>query len=262
MNPMPSLAELEQAFAEALYAPIGAMPPFGVAGAAPASERMDIYRRAVFANYGKALAATYPTVQRILGEAVFAAIVDDYVRAQPSVSGDLNDYGATFGAFLAGHPSAAALPHLPDLARLEWAIDEVNRAADGAVDPERVLEALAAVPPEQLPGLGLRITARCRLVASAYPILRVWQAGAPGPAEGHRSAMNGPGDTLAVRRDHDGIVVERLAAGDFAWLAALAAGATLAGAIDVAQKADTAFDLGRALHAQIGNGAIAAIVGR
>ena len=71
--------------------------------------------------------------------------------------------------FLAQHPSTAALPYLPDVARLEWAIDEVNRAADGATDPSSVLEALAAVAPERLPGLTLRLAPRCRLDRIALP---------------------------------------------------------------------------------------------
>src|SRR6516225_2835516 len=117
---MSSLAELQQRFADALYAPEGTMPRFGVAGAAPAPERMDIYRRAIFANYRKAMAATYPTVQRLVGDAIFASTVEAYVRAHPSASGDLNDYGDTFAGFLAQHPQIAAVHYLPDLARLEW----------------------------------------------------------------------------------------------------------------------------------------------
>ena len=251
---MSSLAELQRRFADALYAPEGAIPTFSVAGTTPAAERMDIYRRAIFANYRKALAATYPTVQRIVGDAVFAAAVDAYVRAHPSTSGDLNDYGDTFGEFLAQHPAAEAMPHLCDIARLEWAIDEVNRAADGTLDPTRVLEALAAVAPERLPDIRLRLAARCRLVASDYPVFRIWQAAQGQRRDGDLCApADVPRETLAVRRDPEGIVVERLPAGDFAWLAALAEGATLGSAIDAAQKADPAFDLGRTLHAQIGN---------
>ena len=256
---MSSLVELQRRFADALYAPEGAIPPFDVAGTAPAAERMDIYRRAIFANYRKALAATYPTVQRIVGDAVFATAVDAYVRAHPSTGGDLNDYGDTFGAFLARLPAASSLPFLRDVARLEWAIDEVNRAADDTLDARAVLNALAAVAPERLPEIRVRISARCRLVASDYPIFDIWQAAAPGHDLGPGMPSGVAGDTLAVRRDVDGIVVERLAAGDFAWLAALGEGATLASAIDAAQKADPAFDLGRTLHAQIGNGTITAI---
>ena len=135
--PCASLAELQQRFARSLNAPEGAAPEFDVAGAAPPSERMDIYRRAVCANYRKALGATYPVVRGSSANRRSADAVDAFVRAHPSASGDLNDYGDAFGTFLAQHPSTTALPYLPDVARLEWAIDEVNRAADGASRPER-----------------------------------------------------------------------------------------------------------------------------
>lgn len=257
---MLSLAELQQRFAEGLYAPEGAAPGFGVAGPPPAAERMDVYRRAMFANYRKVLRATYPIVERIVGESVFAAAVDAFARAHPSVSGDLNDYGDTFGAFLTVHLSAPAWPFVADIARLEWAIDEVNRAADGAADPNRVLQALAAVAPERLSSISLRLAPRCRLIASDHPILRIWQVHQPGHDGNLRVPPDAPGDMLCVRRDPDGIVIERLSAGDFTWLAALTEGAPFAGAIEIAQRADAAFDLGRALHAQIGNGTIASIV--
>ena len=78
----------------------------------------------------------------------FNAAVDAYVRACPSTSGDLNVYGDAFGEFLAGYPPAADLPYLPDVARLEWAVDEAGRAADRDGSPEGVLAALAGVPPE------------------------------------------------------------------------------------------------------------------
>ena len=90
--------------------------------------------------------------------------------------------------------------------------------------------------------------------------MSIWQGRASAHADDPRAPTNVAADKLAVRRDPDGIVVERMPGGDFAWLAALAAGATLAAAIDAAQQADPAFDLGRTLHAQIGNGTIAAIV--
>ena len=256
---MRSLAELQQRFARSLQAPEGTAPEFDVAGSGSPSERMDIYRRAVRANYRKALGATYPVVRRLVGESAFSAAVDAFVRAHRSTSGDLNDYGDAFGALLAQHPSTTALPYLPDVARLEWAIDEVNRAADDTSRPEQILEALAAVAPERLPRLTLRLASRCRLIGSSYPILQVWQMNQPGSESDARVPADAPGDALCVRRDPDGIVIERLPAGDFAWLAALGEGATLADGIEAARRADADFDLGRALHAQIGNGTIAAI---
>jgi hypothetical protein len=89
-------------------------------------DRIAIYRRTVFANYRNALAATYPVVKRLVGAPFFNTAVDSYVHAHPSASGDLNVYGDAFGDFLAAYPHAANLPYLPDVARLEWAIDEAE----------------------------------------------------------------------------------------------------------------------------------------
>ena len=133
----------------------GVPPPFATVPAERGAERLAIYRRAVFANYRNALGATYPVVKKLVGEPFFHAAVDAFVLAHPSVSGDLNVYGGEFGAFLAGYGPAAALPYLPDVARLEWAMDEASRAADDDASPDAVLAAFAAVTPERLPALRL-----------------------------------------------------------------------------------------------------------
>jgi hypothetical protein len=255
-----SLADLQRDFADALFAPEGDAPAFARDGAGPAAERMDVYRRAVLANYHKALGATYPVARRILGAPAFAAAVDAYVRAHPSTCGDLNDYGDDFGIFLAAHPPIAGQPCLRDIARVEWAIDEVNRAADPLTPPDQVLAALAAVPAERLPALSLRLAARCRLIGSDYPVFSLWQANQP---DREREDGAPPGiapEALCVRRDADGITLERLSPGEFAWLVALADGVPLAGAIDAARNAEPSFDLGHALHKYIGNGTIASLV--
>src|SRR5205823_8106628 len=143
-------------------------------------DRIAIYRRTIFANYRQALSASYPVVKRLTGAAFFHAAVGEFVRAHPSRSGDLNVYGASFGDFLATYPAASELPYLPDVARLEWAIDEAHRARDASSDPESVLAAFGVPPPERLPLLRLRLDPSCRLVSSPFPILRIWQTNQPG----------------------------------------------------------------------------------
>jgi hypothetical protein len=258
---MRSLAELQRDFADALFAPEGREPAFAIDPVA-AAERMDVYRRAVFANYRKALAATYPVVQRLVGVPLFDAAVVAYVRTHPSGSGDLNDYGDDFGLFLAGYPPAAGLPHLCDVARLEWAIDEVNRATDSATTPDRVLAALAAVPAERLPGLSLRLSPGCRLLRSDFPILSLWRANQPNREGDDGVPREAASEALLVRRDVDGIALERLTGAEFAWLATLAGGASFAAAIEAAMNRDPGFDLGRTLHAYVGNGTIVSIADR
>jgi hypothetical protein len=255
---MPSLRELQRQFADALLAADGSAP--ARAGSAGGAERMAVHRRSVFANYRTALAATYPVVHRLVGTPFFEAAVDGFVHAHPSRSGDLNLYGAAFGEFLAGYAPAADLPYLADVARLEWTIDEVNRAADSTPAPDIVLGALAIVPAERAPALGLRVAPSCRLIRSEFPILRIWKVNQPEYSGDDRVALDEGADRLVVRRDARGIVLERISSGLFAWLEALSAGAPLAPAIESACGADAAFDLGAALQRCIGDGTITNVV--
>jgi hypothetical protein len=257
---MPSLRELQLEFASALLDEDAAGRAFAVAGKLGAAARIAIYRNNLVGNYRNALAATYPVVRRLTGAAFFDAAVDTYVRAQPSRSGDLNVYGDRFGDFLAAYAPAASLPYLPDVARLEWAVDEAGRAADPVRSPDAVLAALAAVLPERLAATRLALAAACRLVASAYPILRIWQVNQPDREEVEPVALDAGGEVLLVRREADGVAILRLGAGEGAWLVALARGAELGAAIDDAAAAAPNFDFATVLHTHLAAGTIAAVV--
>lgn len=253
---MPSLRELQERFADAVLVADGTASRFALAGVAPGADRIGIYRRTIRSNYRNALGATYPVVRRLVGTPFFNTAVDAYVTAHPSRSGDLNEYGATFGDFLAGYEPASGLPYLPDVGRLEWAVDEANRAADSAASADTVLGAIARVPAEQLPTLRLRMDPSCRLVASSFPVLHIWQVNQPDHRGDLRVDLYAGPDALRIRREADGVVLERVGAGEFAWLVALREGAAIATAIERAQAADATFDLGTALHRFIGDGTI------
>jgi hypothetical protein len=257
---MPSLRELQQEFAGALFDAEAAAATFAVAGDIGVAARIAIYRNNVFGNYRNALAATYPVVRRLTGGPFFDAAVDAYALANPSRTGDLNVYGDTFGDFLEGYSPAACVPYLPDVARLEWAIDEVGRAGEPQQSPDAVLAALATVAPDRLPAVRMALAPTCRLVASTYPIRRIWQVNQPDRAEVEPVALDAGGDVLLVRRETDGIAILRLGAGEGAWLAALARGAELGNAIDVAMSVDPDFDFAKVLHVHLAAGAIAEVV--
>lgn len=258
---MPSLLELQQGFAAAVLGAEDAPPPFALAGSADGVERIAIYRRSIFTNYRNALAATYPVVKRLVGAPFFHTAVDEYARVHPSTSGDLNVYGGAFGEFLATYPYATALTYLPDVARLEWSVDEANRARDEAPAPENVIAALAAIPPERLPDVRLQLHPSVQLVASPFPVLRIWQVNQPDYAGDEHVALDAGGDALIVGRGSDGVTIMRLAAADHAWLATLADGGDLSTAIDAARAARDDFDLGAALATHIASGTIAAVAG-
>ena len=256
---MPSLRELQQRFAHELLAHNAVAPGVARASGSRGAEQMAVYRRTITSNYRNAMGATYPAVRRIVGAPFFRAAADAYVEAHPSRSGDLNEYGDAFGDFLSNYPPAAELPYLPDVARLEWAIDEANRAHDSSSTPHVVLGALSRLPTEALPGLRLAIEPSCRLIASPFPVLRIWQVNQPDHEGTLRVDFQASPDHLRVRRDPRGVGIERVAAGDYAWLLALAQRATLAEAIERGQTASATFDLGGALYAFIGDGTVAGI---
>ena len=256
---MPSLRELQRDFAAALLAGDGAAPPFATIPEERAAERIAVYRRALFANYRNALAATYPVVRRLVDAPFFDAAVDAFVREHPAASGDLNVYGDAFGAFLAAYPPAANLPYLADVAALEWAQDEANRAADHDASPQAVLADLTVIATAELPAVTLTLAPSCRLIASRYPVLRIWQVNQEGHTGDPRVSLDAGPDRLLVRREPEGVTIERLAADEHAWLAALAAGSSLGESIEAAQDADASFDLGTTLRARIADGTIASV---
>ena len=242
---MPSLSELQRRFAAAVLDP----------GREP-DARIAVYRHTIFANYRNALGATYRVVRELTGTPFFNTAVDAFVVAHPATGGDLNVYGDAFPAFLAAYPHAAQLPYLPDVARLEWAMDDAHRAADAEGEAHRTLSVLATIPADEVARQRFTLDPSCRLLRSAFPVLRIWQAHQDA-ATGAFSVEFGAGDDyLLVRREGGRVAVERVGAGDFAWLAALAAGANLAQALDAAFDADATFDLGTALRTYISNGTL------
>jgi hypothetical protein len=215
----------------------------------------SVYRNSVIANYRNALGATFGVVRELTGTPFFNATVDAFVAAHPSTGGDLNVYGGELPDFLAAYPYARELPYLPDVARLEWALDEANRAEDASADPEGVLAALAQVPADAIARQRFALDASCRFVRSAFPVMRIWQVH---QGDGDRSVDLGAGpDHLLVRREGDVPSIARLAPADLAFLAALDSGDDLGTALEAALEIDGDFDLASGLRTYIADGTIA-----
>jgi len=238
----PSLHELQRRFAAAL------LDEHSEGGLA-------VYRNTVFTNYHNALAATFRVVRELTGIAFFDAAVDAFVLAHPSTGGDLNVYGGAFAEFLAGYEHAKDLPYLPDVARLEWALDEASRAADSGSSPARLRAALAAVAPAAVVRVRFALDPSCRLLHSAHPVMRIWQAHQDGAFD--KVDLNAGSDHLLVRREGSAPVIERLVPADFAFLAAHASGGNLGEALEAALAFDADFELGAALPAHIASGVLA-----
>ena len=183
---------------------------------------MEVYRRNAAANWQGALAAAHPVVLRLVGAAFFGEAAARYAAEAPSASGDLNEFGAGFAAFLARYPHAAALAYLGDVARLEWALHESERAADAAPLDYAALARAAAADPG---AVRLRLHPAVRLVASPHPILAIWEANQAG-RDGTPAQTQGATRVL-VRRAAGAAVPCALDAREWTFLTALAAGDTL-----------------------------------
>lgn len=228
------LPEMQSRFAAELFA----------RGGAPG---MTVYRGNVFGNWSQALAGAYPVVRKIVGEEFFDGLAREYAREHPSISGDLNEHGAQFADFVAAFSHTQDLPYLPDVARMEWLAHRAYYAQDAA--------------PFGLEGLDessrLRLTPPCALLASDWPLARIWTV----HQDDYEGAIDvdlrsGP-DRILVHRPRWRALVRSLAPGDYRFLQAAARGETLGDALEAAAAEDPDFQPSLALAGWVDAGVIA-----
>lgn len=246
---MLSLRELQRAFSRTLFQEdAGLARDLVVTGNFSAEERLSVYRNNLHASLREALAAIYPVVQQLVGEAFFAATARPYVRCHPSRSGNLHEFGDEFPEFLEAYPAAATLPYLPDVARVELAWHRAFHAADaGPLDTAR----LAAIPPERYGEFRFALHPSATLIASPYPVWQLWAAHQPGGPELSEVRLHGGGEQVLVQREGLEVLVSRLAPGETALLTALAEGLSLTGAIGAALAAEPQFNLDDTLQTHL-----------
>jgi hypothetical protein len=213
--------------------------------------RIAAYRRSVLGNLVSALLATYPVLARIVGLAFFREAARAYVRAYPSLSGDLNEYGGHFAEFMADWPYGRNLGYLPDVARLEWRVQQVYYEAEGTAD----LSGLAACLPQDYGKLCFELAPALRRLDSIWPLADIWRVHGETYA-GEMAVDFSRGARLLILRRNGLVHVEALSQGEAAFLDGLAAGGNLETAAASALAADPAFDLGAGLARFVGEGSI------
>lgn len=242
---MPPLADLQAALCQALLggdagAAAAMVAPDGLA----ADARLDIYRHHVFTTLTAALASTFPVVCRLVDARFFRFAADAYIRRHPPAGPCLFEYGASFADFLEGFEPSRHLTYLPDVARLEWALSAAAHAEDAApLDPGE----LRRLAESDLPRLLLRLDPSLALLASPWPVDRIWRANQPTAEDGAGVDLASGGVWLEVRRDGGDAALRRIDGGTFAFRRALAGGQRLEEAAAAALEADAAFDLDRAV---------------
>ncbi len=151
-----------------------AAPRVRAAGVLPA-ERLALYRRNMRAAQHDALAATYPVVRSLVGDAFFRVLALDYLRACPSRSGNLDELGHALAVFIAAYCAGRRL-QIPPRRRRGWNGRATRTLAAEA--PRLDAAALAGVPRQQ-GALVLRLHPSVRRVESLHPVVGIWEANQP-----------------------------------------------------------------------------------
>jgi hypothetical protein len=240
---MQSLRKLEARFLEALLDDTTTF-----ADAVP-SQRMDVYRNNFLEGHRKALAATYPVVAALVGEACFRTLAYDYARGFPSRAGDLAQFGCEFSFFLRAHYATTEHAYLIDVARLERAyIDALNAADASPLDLQQLAGALD--------GRELTFTFQpsVRFVRSRFPIFAIWQA--------HQSDrdfqidLSSGEERLLIHRPTLDVEVLSLDVAQYEFLQALDLRQPLTAALDHALSVERNFDLTATLALLITHGVL------
>ena len=251
-----ALRELQAAFAAHIVGAGRADLVAAVAGdTIPAAARLEVYRHHVFASLGSALAATFPTVQAVVGPEFFRSLARAFVGHALPLQPVLAEYGADFPAFVAGHEAARDLPYLADVARLDWALNLAFHAPSGG---QLQATDLSAFPVERLPSMSMVLAPGAVLISSRYPLARIWETSQPGAASETVDLNSGGVDLLVLRRPDDAAFVI-LSAGEAAFIAVLTAGLSLEQAALEALRADPTFDLSSSFGRFLALGAFAAM---
>ncbi len=197
---------------------------------------LHAYRANAGANAARALEAAYPTVVALVGADDFRHLAGEHWMQQAPICGDLAEWGATLGPWLAAHSALTEWPYLGDCARLDWAVHCCERAADAEVDAESIAR-LGDTDPQRL---HLQLRPGVAVLASRWPLVMMYEAHRrcdprPALAAVREALLNGVGESALISRSPSGggwrAQVHRIDAGTAAWTARLLAGDALTDAL-------------------------------
>ena len=141
---MPALRNLQQSF-QAYVLGERQAPPATVAGtvAASAEDRMRIYSDAIRIRFLEVLGEDYPGLRAMAGDDEFRSLGLAYIAAHTSTHPSIRWFGSHLPSFLTSTAPWRDYPVLGEMARFEWAKNELLDAADS---PVVTIEDIAAVP--------------------------------------------------------------------------------------------------------------------
>lgn len=242
---MLALTDIQRSFTEFLLSAPGtsATPVLRAAIRAkgiPPEILLAIYKNNVYTQLGGALRDSYPAVHRLTGNDFFRFAATEYMLAYPPRSPTLLGYGKQFPDFLEGFGPAGSVPYLPDVARLEQLYLESYHAAEAIPLPKAAFSLYLL---EGVTQPALRLHPSARLMASPYPVSRIWELNVQSSAIEGKQRIPGGAEYLLIVRPHATVEVRRISRGAHAALTAIAQGFSVAEALAIGIESEPELNL-------------------
>lgn len=239
---MHELVDFQRDFSAALRAPDMAEP------AALAIHRNSGTRAAL-----DAMAANYPVIRALFGEAPFAACAGAYVLTEASSDPRLSHVGASFPAFLNTYAPAGDMLWMADVAKLERLWLESLFAADAGTLDGAGLLALGVDD-----GTRLVFHPATRFSRFSSPVVSIWRAHNLGDASA-LEAIDWRSESAIVTRRGLTVEVAMLEPAGLAFVRSIAAARTVVAAAEAALAIDPDLDLAALFAGLIEAGAFTSI---
>ncbi len=188
--------------------------------------RLSIYRNNVSSGIINYLKEVFPVIEKLVGADFFEAMCEQFLAQEHPQCGDLHQFGGTFSQFMENFAPLAALPYLPDVARLEWFH---HRAYYAEEHPALNL----SLSQEELLNCEPKLNASVSLLRSPYPVDTIWQQ-ARENTENFNVDLNSGSVIVLVFRHQQQVQVWNLSESAAALLETVNSGHRLGSAIETA----------------------------
>lgn len=215
-----------------------------------------VYRNTTAKARADALAALYPTVERLVGPDWFRDAALIFGGDQPPAGPVMDAFGAGFPDWLERFPPAAGLSYLAPAARLDAAWSEAHRAADAPVVKAADLTGL---PSAQLFGATARLHPSARLFWFDWTVPSIWLANRPDAEPGQTVVWDEQPEGLMILRPGMEVTSRRLTRAEWAFLDACGREKPLGQAASAAFRVDPATALPSLFAGLLGSGVFTAI---
>lgn len=207
-------------------------------------DRLKVYRNNIVGSLTDVMVSSFPLIDKLTGREFMEGMARTFILENPPQSGFLNTYGRGFAEFIEGFEPASGLAYLPDVARLEIALNDSYYAAD---DEPLTAQQLEKVAPESLQSLNLKLRASSYLLHSNFPLTDIREFAL---SEENPPDLNKGSEHLLIIRPKLDTNIMKLGEAEFAFLENLANN-TLGEALQATLSSHETFDIQHTLNKHV-----------